>query len=77
MLTSVIFSCLIAICFGQLYIIDDYSVDQSCSLTLNENLYNDQPNAVDDSFRQGSTKSIIGGERDMEMRVFTGSQGLQ
>ena len=75
MLTSVIFSCLLAFCFGNFYIIDDYSVDQSCSLTLNANLTNDQPNVVTDSFRQGSSKSIIGGERDMEMRVFTGSRG--
>ena len=75
MLAAVIFSCLFAVCFGQLYIIDDYSVNQSCSLTLNENIETDQPNAVNDSYEQGSTKSIIGGERDMEMRVFTGLKG--
>ena len=75
MITAFVFSYLLAVCFGQLYIIDDYTVDQSCSLTLNENLSSNQPNAVIDSFRQGSVKSIIGGERDMEMRVFTGSQG--
>ena len=53
-------------------IIDDFTVAQQTILTLEDNLYDLDPNQITSSVAEGSTSSIIGGERDMEMRVYTG-----
>ena len=57
------------------FIIDDFSVTQQCIVTLPGDLLGNQPNEVQTTTASGPSNSIIGGERNMEMRVFTGFQG--
>ena len=57
------------------FIIDDFSVTQQCIITLPGDLLGNQPNQVQTTTASGPSNSIIGGERNMEMRVFTGFQG--
>ena len=57
------------------YVIDDFSVIQECVVTLQSDLTTQDPNVVQTTFATGSTNVLIGGERDMEMRVFEGFQG--
>ena len=57
------------------YVIDDFTVEQECIVTLS---YNDitaqDPDVVQTTFATGPTTTLIGGERDMEVRVFEGLQ---
>ena len=57
------------------YLIDDFTVPQQCVVILQTDVFSPAPNVVETTTQQGSTNSIIGGERDMEMRVFEGSLG--
>ena len=57
------------------FIIDDFSVTQQCVIILPNDVISGDPNVVQTTSTTGSTTSIIGGERDMEMRVFTGFFG--
>ena len=57
------------------YLIDDFAVLQECVVNLPNDLSSQDPPVVQTTFATGSTSSIIGGERDMEMRVFSGFQG--
>ena len=57
------------------YLIDDFSVYQQTLITLSGDLLATDPPVVDTSFEFTPSNTTIGGERDMELRVFQGSQG--
>ena len=56
-------------------VIDDFAVLQEDVFTLEIDVTQHDPNVVQTSSMTGPSSSMVGGERDMELRVYTGLKG--